>query len=187
MKLDSELELWRAEWQSASESPSDPPMPADLRRRVARQSLYMRWLLAGEILVTVVIGGATIFVAAIDPRPAKLFLAAATWLFIAAAWIFALISRKNSWSPAAATTSAYLDLSIRRCRAALRSVIFGAILYAVEMAFCLSWVFHETHSLSPTTIGIVTLVTLLFAAFLIWYRSRKRSELTYLQSLQEEA
>jgi hypothetical protein len=181
MKLDSELELWRAEWQSASES----PVIADLRRRVARESLYMRWLLAGEILVTIVIGGATIFVADLDPRPAKIVLAAATWLFIAVAWIFALVSRKNSWSPVAATTSAYLDLSIRRCRAALRSVLFGAILYAVEMAFCLSWIFHETHSLSPTTIWIVTAITAMFALFLIRYHRRKQAELTYLQNLQQ--
>jgi len=182
MKLDPELELWRSEWQSATES----PVTADLRRRVTRQSLYMRWLLVAEILITIVIGGATIFVAAIDPRAAKIILAAATWLFIAAAWTFALISRKNSWSPADSTTSAYLDLCIRRTRTALRSVIFGAVLYAVEMAFCLSWIFHETSSLNSTTIEIVTAITALFAIFLIRYRSRKRAELAYLLNLQLE-
>ena len=182
MKLDSELELWRAEWQSAPEAPA----LADLRRRVARQSLYMRLLLVAEILVTIVIGGGTILIAALDPRPANILLAAATWLFIAVAWIFALVSRKDTWAPAASTTSAYLDLSIRRSRAALRTVIFGAILYLCEMSFCLAWIFHETHSLSKTTIQIVTAITALFAIFLLRYHRKKRTELSYLLSLQRE-
>ena len=82
MKLDAELELWREQWQSSSES----PVLTGLRKRVARESLYMRIMLMTDILVTAVIGGATLALAIRNPRPATIILAAATWLFITVAW-----------------------------------------------------------------------------------------------------
>ncbi|HEV8038070.1 MAG TPA: hypothetical protein VGP62_04340 [Bryobacteraceae bacterium] len=182
MNLDAELELWREQWQASSEA----PVLTDLRKRVARQSLYMRIVLIAEILVTLVIGGGTMLLAMRNPQPAMLILAAATWLFITAAWIFGLSNRKAAWSPAAATNSAFLDISIRRCRANLRSVTFGAILYAVEMTFCLSWIHHESGSLSSTLIGVIALVTLIFATVLIWYRRKKRFDLSYLLNVHRD-
>ena len=182
MKLDAELELWREQWQSSSEA----PVLTGLRKRVARESLYMRIMLMADVLVTVVIGGATLALAMRNPRPATAILAAATWLFITVAWIFGLSNRKAAWSPSASTTSAFLDLSIRRSRGNLRAVTFGAILYAVEMTFCLSWVYHESGFLSSTLIIIITLITLLFAATLIWYRKKKQADLSYLLNLRHD-
>jgi hypothetical protein len=182
MKLDAELDLWREQWQS---SPAAPLLP-DLRKRVARQSLCMRIMLAADILVTLVIGGGAIVFAIQDPRPATALLAAATWLFIAAAWIFGLSNRKNAWSPSASTTSAFLDLSIRRTRANLRAVTFGAILYVVEMAFSLSWVYRESGRWSTTLTTAITLITLMLAALMIVYRKKKRADLTYLLQLQRD-
>src|ERR1017187_863590 len=109
MKLDAELELWREQWQSSREA----PVLTGLRKRVARESLYMRIMLMADVLVTVVIGGATLALAMRNPRPATIILAAATWLFITVAWIFGLSNRKAAWSPSASATSAFLDLSIR--------------------------------------------------------------------------
>jgi NADH:ubiquinone oxidoreductase subunit 2 (subunit N) len=100
MKLDAELELWRDQWQASPEAPE----LSSLRKRVARESLYMRILLTADILVTLVIGGGTIALALRNPRPASAILAAATWLFIAGAWIFGLSNRKDAWSPSASTT-----------------------------------------------------------------------------------
>lgn len=182
MKLDAELELWREQWQSSSEA----PVITGLRERVKRESLYMRIMLMADILVTVVIGGATLAFAMRNPRPATVILALATWLFIAVAWVFALSNRKDAWSPSASTTSAFLDLSIRRCRGNLRAVTFGAILYAVEMTFCLSWVIRESGNLSSTLTFIITLITLLFAVFLLLYRRKKHSDLSYLLNLQRD-
>jgi hypothetical protein len=182
MKLDAELELWREQWQSSSES----PVLTGLRKRVARESLYMRIMLMTDILVTAVIGGATLALAIRNPRPATIILAAATWLFITVAWIFGLSYRKDAWSPSASTTSAFLDLSIRRCRGNLRAVAFGAILYVVEMTFCLSRVYRESGSLSSTVIIIITLITLIFSALLIMYRKKKLIDLSYLLNLQRD-
>ncbi len=182
MNLDTELELWRHQWQASREAPELSGLP----KRVARESLYLRIMLTADILVTLVIGGGAIALALRNPRPATAILAAATWVFIAAAWIFGLSNRKDAWSPSASTTSAFLDLSIRRCRGNLRAITFGAILYVVEMAFCLSWVFHESGPLSSTLITILALFTLIFTALLILYRKKKRSDLTYLLQLQRE-
>jgi hypothetical protein len=182
MKMDSELELWRTDWQSSSEA----PVLSDLSKRVARQSLYMRMMLLGDILVTLVIGGGTVVLAMRNPRIETAVLAAATWLFIGAAWIFGLSNRKNAWSPSATTTAAFLDLSIRRCRGNLRAVTFGAILYVVEMAFCLSWIYHDLGFLSSTLLLTIALVTLIFAALLLLHRKKKRTELAYLLNLQQE-
>ena len=182
MKLDAELELWRDQWQASREAPE----LTGLCKRVARESLYMRIMLTADILVTLVIGGGTIALALRNPRPATAILAAATWLFIAGAWIFGLSNRKDAWSPSASTTSAFLDLSIRRCRANLRAIKFGALLYAVEMTFCLSWVNHESGPLSSTLITVVSLITLILAAALIIYRKKKRTDLSYLLQLQRD-
>jgi hypothetical protein len=133
MKPDLELEAWRDQWQA------DTQVPADLRRKVARESRNLRLLLGLEVLVTLVMGGGSTLWAAIEPRTEMVVLAAAVWLFLGAAWTFAAISRRGIWSPAAVSTAEFLDLSIRRCRKKLLSAAFGAGLYFVETAFCLTY------------------------------------------------
>lgn len=51
MSLDTELEDWKRDWQAKAE------VPADLRRKVERQSRRLKISLAGDVLVTVAIGG----------------------------------------------------------------------------------------------------------------------------------
>ncbi len=182
MKLDLELAQWREQWQA---SPEAPPL-TDLSKRVARQSRFMRIALAGDILVTLVIGGGTIVLAILNARPATTILAAGTWILIVAAWIFGLSNRRNTWSPAASTTAAFLDLSIRRAQSNLRAATFGAILYAVNMTFCLSWIYHESGSLSKTLMITIAGITILFLAAVQIYRRKKRSDMHYLLNLQRE-
>jgi hypothetical protein len=79
MNLDTELEAWRSEWQS------EAAVPANLRQRVERQSRWMRLMIAGDVMVTVVIGGGTIGLAWRAPQADMVLLAAATWLFIVVA------------------------------------------------------------------------------------------------------
>src|SRR5215471_13179989 len=131
MNTDAELELWREQWHAATVQ----PIATDLRKRVARQTRFMRIGLAGEVLVTAVIGGGATWQALLDGSSENVVLAVAVWLFIAVAWTFGLSVRRGSWSPSAANTSAYLDLSLRRCRGNLRAATFGSILYCSEMAF----------------------------------------------------
>jgi len=187
MSMDTELETWRREWQS------ETAVPPDLRRRVERQSRWMKIGMAADVLVTVVIGGGVIALTARSPQPDMLLLAAATWSFIVAAWAFRVAVTRGLWSPAAIDTAAFVDLSVRRCRAQLKATLFGAGLYACEMAFCLGWIYRHAAPRPPLVNwlfgslfnGLVWLFSLAFFVFLAWYRRKKRAELAWLLSLDE--
>ena len=175
MSLDAELEQWSSAWQSAA------AVPPDLRQCVKRQSRWMRIMMAADILVTVVIGGGVTTLAVRAPQPAMVLLAAATWLFIAAAWAFALKVNRGLWAPAAVDTATFIELSIRRCRARLASTVFGAGLFVCEMAFCLGWIYrYSAHHMPWLAWLFLGLATLAFFAALVWYRRRKRAELAWL-------
>ncbi|HEX3745043.1 MAG TPA: hypothetical protein VHW09_13965 [Bryobacteraceae bacterium] len=174
---DLELESWRAEWQA------DREVPADLRRKIARGTRYMRLMLAAEVLVTVTIGGGSIVWAVLDPRTEMYVLALAVWIFLAAAWAFAIVTRRGTWSAAAPTTADYIDLSIRRCRGKLAAARFGLVLYFAEMAFCLTWLYRDPARRVPAPAVIFGVATPLFLAGLARYRRRTRAELARLKDL----
>jgi hypothetical protein len=187
MSVDAELDVWRREWQSETAVPA-----AGLRGKVQRQSRIMRMTLMAEVLVTVVMGGGTTAWAVRSRQPDTMVLAAAVWVFLAAAWTFAIVSRRDCWSPAALNTSAFLDLSIRRCRSAISATTFGTILYFCELLFCLTWVFRHLSQrepirleafLSSGPVAVVWLCTLTYVGFVLWYRRKKRAELSYLLAL----
>ena len=190
MNIDAELETWREQWQS------DTAVPADLRRRVERQTLWMKIALAGDVLVTVVIGGGVSWLAARSPEPAMFVLAAVTWLFIAAAWIFALRINYRNWEPAAMDTAAFVDLSIRRCRGRLTALRFGVVLFVTEIVFCLAWIYLNSPSLHKSltswlffgsvAIDFVWFFTAAFFVFVAWYGRRKRAELKYFLGLARD-
>ncbi len=185
MTVDNELLAWREEWESQAAD-----VPPDLARRVTRQSRILRFALVCEVLVTILMGGGAIWLAVNTGEPDFAVLALATWMFIAAAWVFGLRNRRGSWSPAAMTSSAYLDVSIRRCRSALRAAVFGMVLFAVEMLFCLGWIYNRTGSpsflYSIPMVGVGLATVLFFAGSLI-YRARKKTELAGLVKLAAES
>jgi hypothetical protein len=187
MSVDAELEAWRREWQS------EAPVLPDLAATVQRQSWRMRLMLYADVLVTVVIGGGVTAWAARSPQPDMIVLAAAVWIFVGCAWLFARTNRKDCWAPAALTTAAFLDLSIRRCRASVAAAAFGTVLYFVELVFCLGWVYHHkaqrapfsiSEFLSSGTLVVIYVCTLAFVALVIRYRRMKRSELAGFLTLQ---
>ena len=49
MNVDTELEVWRQQWQSVT------TVPLDLRRKVERQSLFMKIAILADLLVTITI------------------------------------------------------------------------------------------------------------------------------------
>ena len=190
MNLDTELEVWRQQWQS------DATVPLDLRRKVERQSRFMKINLIGEILVTIIIGGAIVGWAAHSPDAGIVLLAVGTWVYIAIAWTFGLIVNRGSWLPSAQGTAAFIDLSVRRCRGRLAAVWFAVVMFLLQVAFVLGWVYHYSpvHRTPLLTwlffgsipIDIIWLCSVAFFVFLVWYRRRKRAELAYLLGLQEQ-
>ena len=189
MSVDTELEVWRQQWQTGT------TVPLDLRRRVERQSRFMKIALLMDILVTVTIGGATLGWAFHSPQPENVLLAVATWLFIATAWTFSLTVNRGAWSPAQQDTAAFIDLSVRRCRGRLAAVWFAAGMYLFQIVFVLGWVYRNSPAhqqplftwlwFGSLPIDMVWLCTVGFFSFLVWFRRRKRTELAYLLGLQE--
>ncbi|MEO8594369.1 MAG: hypothetical protein ABI759_13715 [Candidatus Solibacter sp.] len=190
MNVDTELEVWRQQWQSG------PTVPLDLRRKVERQSRFMKIALLGDILVTITIGGAAAGWAVRSPQPEIVLLAVATWVYIAIAWTFSLTVNRGNWSPSAQDVAVFVDLSVRRCRGRLAAVWFAAGLFLFQIVFVLSWVYryspqHRVPVLrwlffGSVPIDIVWLCTAVFFSFLIWYRRRKLAELVSLLSLREQ-
>jgi len=187
MNLDPELDLWRKDWRA----PITPPSP-DLRGKVERQSRFMKFMLAMDIAVTIVIGGFVIAWAAISRDFDTALLAAATWVFIAVAWAFRLVNWRGQWAPSALDAAAFVDLSIRRCRARIASLSFGAVLYISELAFFTPWIYIHNHSRMPFFLWLfksswfldfVWLFTAVFFALMIWWRRRIVAQLRYWRGL----
>lgn len=115
-------------------------------------------------------------------------LAAATWVFIAVAWSFALWTRRGAWNPTSLTTSAYLDITIRRCRSSIRTSLFAMLFYCVEMVFCLGWIYNRKRELgflvSPVMLGAGAATVVLFV-YLAVYRTKKKRALACLMELEE--
>jgi len=189
MITDVELEIWREEWQT------EEAVPDSLRKNVERQSRLMKIGLVSDVVVTVILGGGTTAWAFLSSDSSVVLVAVATWLFLAAAWIFVLITNRGLWTPAALDASAYLELSIRRCRSALHTVWFAAGLFVAEVAFGLSWGYLHLESRKPALqwlafssirMDVVWILTTVFFASLLWYRAKKRSELEQLVRMREE-
>ncbi|HEX5226322.1 MAG TPA: hypothetical protein VFW44_01370 [Bryobacteraceae bacterium] len=189
MNVDSELELWRREWQS------EETVPLELRSKVERESRRMKIALIADVLVTVTIGGAMAGWAIRDPQPSIILLAAWTWVVIAAAWAFVVKTNRGNWSPSAEETAVFVELSVRRCRSKLVAMRFAVGLFLVQMAFVLGWVYNNSPvagtpvlrwlAFSSVPIDIVWLSTAVFFGALAWYRRKERAELEYLFGLRE--
>ena len=186
MNSDLELETWRQEWQS------DAPVLPDLRRKVERETRWLRALRLSEIAVTRLFGGGTILWAIRSARADVWVLALFTWISIAMAWAFSLLNTHGLWSPTAESNSEFIDLSIRRCRAQIRSTLFSAALYLFNLSYTLAWVYRAQAVLPlgvflhSWNVCVVWAASLIFFVWLVWHRRRKQAELVQLLNLREE-
>ena len=193
--MDTELDTWRREWQSEQSAVPDLAvnLSVNLSVKVRRHSRFMRAMFAADILVTVLIGGGTTAWAIRSSEPDVIALAAATWLFLAIAWMFATVNRRGCWAPAALNASAFLDISIRRCRRGIAAAKFGMMLYGGELLFCLTWIYRRKAAVSPPAfltsapVAAVWICTAVFVLIVLWYQRRKRAELAYFLELQAQS
>jgi hypothetical protein len=174
---DLELEAWREQWQA------DAEVPADLRLKVARGTRNMRLMLGLEGLVTVVISGGYTIWAAVDRSTEMLVLAAEVWVFTAALWTVAFLTRRRTWSPSAMTTADFVDLSIRRCRGKLVSLRFSVWLYFAQVIFSLTWLYRVPARRVPAPAIVYGVVTPIFLAGVAHFRRKTRAELASLLEL----
>jgi hypothetical protein len=187
MSTDFDLEALRQDWQA------EDSIPPTLRKNVERQSRNMKIGLAGDILVTIVIGGGSTAWALLSGQKDAGSVAFGTWMFIAGAWMFVLMMNRGLWTPSATDAATFMDLSIRRCQASLAATWFAALLFVAEMVFGLSWAYthadlHESVGkwllFSSVRIDVVWISTVAFTVGLVWFRVKKKRELARLLDLR---
>jgi hypothetical protein len=112
----------------------------EIRALVRRQSRRMRYLLALEVVVTIVVLGLVASIAIRRPGPVTFWWALASVLHTAVVWAFAWWNRRGVWRPMAETTSAYLRLALDRTLRQRRAAWFAIGLVAIEGAVMFAWV-----------------------------------------------
>lgn len=188
MNVDNELEMWQREWHSNS-------VPIELVRRVERQSIGMKQYRWAEKAVTVVCGGGTITWAIAMPGVITFVFAVGTWVFLLFAWAFALKHTKGLWEPSAATTAAYLDLAIRRCRwkiadaryDSVQGVLLTVFVFVIDYFFLTSIGRWEAALVGKTVFWILcALMAGTIAVVFERKRRRAQAELQTLLTVQQQ-
>jgi len=187
---DDELEVWRRQWHE------QPAVPIDLIRKVERQTVYLK-LQRLALILPILIGIGTIVAAIIMKTAPWILLAVGTWVFIIWGLVFQYKNDKGIWAPAAETTSAYLELSITRCRKKLNDIRYTFLFAPLLTLFVLIVDYQILASMGVIrtpedvakivsgflfAVGVVTVVMLLMLS----KRKRVKNELAYLLNLQRQ-
>jgi hypothetical protein len=183
-ETDDELREWIADWQTEPEPA--PEVRDNIRRRVKRQTLKMALSLAGEVVLTAGLLAIVIRSAVLWPEPLNLAAMAGLAMLIFWAIGSSLWYRRGTWRPSAETASAFLDLSILRCRRRLAALRAGWFLLALEEAILIPWLCLLLNG-KPVSryvggFGFLVLMTALIVGFSLTAQWRTRRELGELEA-----
>src|SRR5262245_34158490 len=185
---DDDWEVWRRQWQG------QPDEVVDLIRRVERETVQMRMgnlALLAPVLVASVFSVFVLVVRSIW----GIFFAAGLWLIMGLAGRFLKRAQQGVWTPAAETTTAYLELSIKRCGRPLQD-FRGSLWFSGFMTvFVLVGVYGLLHGLGVLRNAVAywivaasflwTIAGMGFVMFVLHQSAKRRqSELDYLLDLQ---
>jgi len=189
MEPDVELDTWRHGWQASA------VVPTDLQRRVERETHRMRWFFAGEVAITLAFGGGSLAWAVLSRRTDVSVLAIGIWVFLAIAWTLSLLLRRGAWTPMSTTTTAFLELSILRCRRRRESIVAQAVLYLMILAFDLTWIYlARSPAARPQPLAFLTsgglvwvwVLTAVLGVLAVWQRGKLDRELQNLTMLRRQ-
>jgi predicted lysophospholipase L1 biosynthesis ABC-type transport system permease subunit len=172
---DTELEIWRREWQDQTE-----PIP-DFRKKIRRQNLQMA---TGVFAICVCLAVSTLM--ALRTRsPFVAGLAAGIAFASLVMGGYAWRVRRGVWRPSAQTTLAYAELSHRRAVAKARSLRFSfyfLLSTVLLLAALLGWNWQRFHTRDGVVIA--ALVAELF--FLKHLERRKQREVEQTSKLLDD-
>jgi len=187
---DDELEIWRREWNS------QPRVPVDLIRKVERQTVYMK-LGQLTLILPLLIGVAATAAAVWLQTLLTIIFAVGVWSFILIMGYLRIKNSRGIWSPAADTTAAYVDLSIRRCRAQIKSIRLVYVVAPLLTTFVMAvdYLIIASYGVLKTRRDFLFMLAAFaygggIVAIVVWLMSKKRgkieAELAYLLSLQRQ-
>ena len=192
---DAEMELWRQQWQG------QPTEVMNLVRRVERESIAMRFAPLAFLAPAGVAAATTVVIALNWQRGnhsiGGVLFAAGLWLSIGISLWFWKHNARGVWNPAAETTTAYIELSIERCRRTERGYRFGRVMAPLVTAFVFLGVYkgmksggHLTTTADYWIVAATFLWTICIIAFVMLVNHRQmkkmRDELKYLLRLQQQ-
>jgi hypothetical protein len=185
---DDELEIWRRQWRG------QPAVPIDLIRKVERQTIYMRFGYLA-LFVPGSVGVGAVVLAVLMPSLPTMVLAVGVWAFLIIIALMGIKASKSLWAPTTESTAAYVDLSVRRCRAQLKSVrlyylvapLLTIFIMAVQYWFLASYDVLKTSRDIAWMVGawVYASAIMAFVGLLMRRWGKKvRVELSYLENLQ---
>lgn len=182
---DHELQAWQREWR---EQPLAAASVADLAASVRRGTALARgWTIAAAVLTAISV--LPLLLRAVRGEAEGRF-AAGILVFVALIWVCTLWLARGTWRPRDESTAAFLDVAIRRCRAALWGAPVGIVLYVAEILYVLfsleriegaDW---TTQLRSPAMVVVAFVVGPLYIGGQAWYSLRQRRQLRRWRALQ---
>lgn len=181
-ELDDELREWRADWQAEPEP--GPEIRDAIRRRVQRKSFRMALATVAEVLFALAMLVFVAWSALRQPGPVHAVAMACLALLILWATGCSLWYLRGTWRPGTETTSAFVGLSLLRCRRRLRAVRAGWWLLALELAVMIPWIVLSLEA-KGLAFGLLAAATALVSAFLAMAERKARRELREWEETRE--
>jgi hypothetical protein len=187
MNLDTELRDWQRSWREQALPAASAAELARMVRRGTRNAVY--GTLAAALLTLLAI--APLVRRALSGDVDTHFLTGIL-VFVALVWVSALWLARGTWRPQDESVAAFIEVSIRRARAAQLGVPVALVLYCAQLFYVLM----STHRIegvawsdmltSRQFIAVGWIGGPLYIAGQVWYARRERSRLARLQQLQTE-
>jgi hypothetical protein len=189
MNTNPEMDQLRRQWRNQPGAPLDLASLHDQMKAESRA--YGRSLLVAG-LITALVLCVQLARALWHGTPATWFGVVWTALFSAVMWPVSLWLSRGTRHPRDESTAAYLDVSIRRCRAVLVGVPVGIVMYILGLASTLlvrhrlfggDWsdALFSTPMIIAGWIGVP-----LYSAGMLWIASRQRRQLQVFEALKRE-
>lgn len=184
-----DLDQMKQQWLAQSAAGPDV---AALRERVAADNRSHRRTLVLVGLATLLIIALTFGYAWRSARAAAWFSFVFTTAFAALVWLVALWLSRGTWRPRDESTSACLDVSIRRCRSVMLAAPVGILLYVAGLVGSLAWKQRlldvDLGQLLEAPAMIVSgwIGAPLYALGMLWNAQRHRKRLAALLDLKRQ-
>jgi hypothetical protein len=185
--LDTELRDWRREWREQALPSTTVAELARSVQRGSRNAVYGTLAAAFLTLIAVAPLVRRAIAGTIDTQFLSGILA-----FVVLVWVAALWLARGTWRPRDESTAAFLEVSIRRCRAAMLGVPVAFVLYAAELIYVIISMQRiaaiDVGSLvqTPQFIAVGWIGGPLYLAGQLWYGHRQRQRLMRLRLLQSQ-